>query len=685
MSTKHIFDSSDGLVLKSLRGAVALSPALRIHSSSKSVYVAHPAPNTHLAVISGGGAGHEPAHAGYTGHGMLAASLSGDIFASPSARSILATIHFAAFASSSVPLDPTAVAVAAPAHAQASLPNPREVLVVINNYTGDRLNFGLAIEQARRAFTSLHIDAVVVADDVSLLDQPSLVGPRGLGGNIIVCKILGAYAASGGRLARAKELGDAVVGELASVGVGLAHCHIPGRKVVEEEGGAGALRDGEAEIGLGLHNEPGVRRVKMESAEALVKEMIELVLGSRGVGKNGRSVDEGPLVRPDDEVVLYVNNLGGISQLEMGAVLDEIVIQLSARNIHPSRVYLAPFMTSLNAPGFSLSILNISRIQSRLSSLLPSSDQSDNNNDEPPSINVLDLLDAPTDAHSWLGVRVWSPSRRPADNARDEEEAEVLLRASGYKYSVDGSSGGTPLVQSHSPSHSNSAIEIERAIRQACKHVMAAEPAMTRYDTVVGDGDCGETFAGGAKAILAALDNGTLSPTRMAPATLVEKAGVILEGSMGGTIGALFALFFTAWSAALLRSSTTTGSAHLPLTLLTLPAALSALGTHTPARPGDRTIVDALAPFCAVISSSPPPPSTASEEGGASAWIGMLGEAVKAARRGAEGTRGMKARLGRAVYVGGGEDGSEGGGLPPDPGAWGVAAIVEGFLEGLKG
>lgn len=217
---------------------------------------------------------------------MLSASVSGDIFASPSAKQILAAIRFAAGA------------------------KPRDVLVIINNYTGDRLNFGLAIEKAR--VEGLRVDSVVVADDVSSVRSDSLVGPRGLAGNILVCKILGALAEQGADLDLLKTVGEALVHNLFSIGVGLEHCHVPGRAKETVP----PLGEDVCEIGLGLHNEPGVRKHKLDSAEDLIRNMLNLIIQSKD------------RIHEDDEVVLFMNNLGGISQLEMGALLDEVLEQL---------------------------------------------------------------------------------------------------------------------------------------------------------------------------------------------------------------------------------------------------------------------------------------------------------------------------------------------------------------------
>lgn len=232
---------------------------------------------------------------------MLAASVSGDIFASPSASQILTCIQLA--------VDTQQV---------------RDILLIVNNYTGDRLNFGLAAVRAQ----GVRVETVVVADDVSLCDRPSLVGARGLAGNILICKMLGGAAESGLDLAQLKALGDALTSTLQSIGVGLAHCHVPGRTKQGKEDMT--LADGECELGLGLHNEPGVRRMDVLGVKELVSTMIEQILTSemRKARALGQEHAQESSVKSADEVVLYVNNLGGMSTLEMSAIVDEIVQQL---------------------------------------------------------------------------------------------------------------------------------------------------------------------------------------------------------------------------------------------------------------------------------------------------------------------------------------------------------------------
>lgn len=294
-----------------------------------------------VAVITGGGAGHEPAHVGYAGRGMLSACVSGDIFASPSAKQILQTIYLAS--SSGAALSEVDQAI--------QVHQWKDVLVIINNYTGDRLNFGLAIEKAL-ASGRIKVESVVVADDVSLLQpafdstshaRKSLVGARGLAGNILVCKILGAFAHRGADLTRVKLLGDVVVHNLASVGVGLGHCHVPGRGLNLDS--AVVIAEEECEIGLGLHNEPGAVRKKMDAPDKLVAEMLGLIMRSRqGTGEDFLQVGSGDTGRNlTDDVVLFINNLGGMSQLELAAVLDEVLCQLGEYQSKYICVYICTF------------------------------------------------------------------------------------------------------------------------------------------------------------------------------------------------------------------------------------------------------------------------------------------------------------------------------------------------------
>ena len=258
-----------------------------------------------VAIVSGGGAGHEPAHVGFIGRGMLTAAVCGDVFASPSSEAVLAAI----------------LAVA----------GERGVLLVIKNYTGDRLNFGLAAERARAL--GVQVETVIVGDDVAL---PGIAQPRGIAGTLFVHKVAGAAAEAGGNLATVASAARAVAQGIRSIGMATTTCTIPG-------GEAGnRIPEGEAEFGLGIHGEPGAKRGPLGAA----REMVDLLLEQ--------------LVPPGESAAgpfaLLINNLGALSPIELAVVTEAVLTSRLA-----ARIELvfgpAPLMTALAMKGFSLSLL----------------------------------------------------------------------------------------------------------------------------------------------------------------------------------------------------------------------------------------------------------------------------------------------------------------------------------------
>ncbi|KAN0066568.1 hypothetical protein ACQY0O_000662 [Thecaphora frezii] len=614
MATKHVFDDPVGLVEKNLRGAVALHPGLRYYAPHKVVYNPNH-PNDKVAVISGGGAGHEPAHGGFIGKGMLAACISGDIFASPSAAQICSGVDL--------------------------VNNDAGVIMVVNNYTGDCLHFGLAAEKARAARSGNPkkkggVETVNVADDVAVgRKRGGLVGRRGLAGNIFTCKVLGAAAEKGLDVKTIADLGKQLMDNMVAVGTSLDHCHVPGRPKGDEE--RGALAPDAAELGMGIHNEPGFKHMDRKPApEVLIGEMLDFLLDPNDPDRAYTPFDK------DDAPVVFINNLGGLSNLEMNAITDVTLTLLESKwNLHPSRVYCSAYMTSLNAPGFGISLVNQKRFEKNTGH------------------SLLELLDAPTDAFSWAGVQTgWGASSgKPRDRKAEEQEAHDRLaavkKAGGSVSGLNESAGNLG-----GPVNADPEL-VKKAISAACAATVDIEPELTRFDTIVGDGDCGETLAQAGTAVKKALDAGHI-PLDNSAGTLIA-IGEVLESAMGGTSGAIYALFFAGLVQTLLSNPAGTpadakvwGQAAL--------GALENLGRYTPARPGDRTLVDALDPFCRALGEGKP-----------------LGEAVQAAKSGAESTVKLTPRLGRATYVGSKEAGE----MPPDPGAWGIWALTDGLRKGL--
>ena len=244
---KKLINQPEDVVEEMIQGLEAVHPNLqRIPGETVLIRADLPsAGDRPVAVISGGGSGHEPAHAGYVGRGMLSAAVAGDVFTSPAPDAVLAAIRATA--------------------------GPRGAVLVVKNYTGDRLNFGLAAEVARTE--GIPVETVLVADDVALTEVLGMEGRRGLAGTILVHKVAGATAESGGSLDEVAANARAVAAEVRTMGVALTSCTVPaaGRPTFE-------LGEQEIELGLGIHGEPGVSRIRMESANDLVDRLLLAVI-----------------------------------------------------------------------------------------------------------------------------------------------------------------------------------------------------------------------------------------------------------------------------------------------------------------------------------------------------------------------------------------------------------------------
>ena len=569
MTGKHLFNSSDTLVLESLRGGLRANPALSLLERDK-VVVYLPKAIRKVTLLSGGGSGHEPAHAGYVGKGMLNAAVSGTIFASPSTKQIMAGLR--------------------------TIRSDAGSLVIVKNYTGDVLHFGLSAERAKTE--GIKVEVVVVGDDVAVgREKGKLVGRRGLAGTVLVHKIAGALAESQKvDLHSLAQVAHSVVASMVTVGASLDHCSVPDRSAEE------FLHQQEMEVGMGIHNEPGVLKLSpVPKSSELVERLLKILLD--------QSDNDRAYVKFDfaDDVVVLVNNLGGISNLELSAFAECVVLQLETEyGISPRRLYVGPFMTALNGPGVSITLLNVSRIES--------------------PVPILELLDAPTEAVGWSG-NVSSSTWNQHNKLNIIEPPEGLNSAS------------------ISRDLATSAEAFQRGLERAAQALKDAEPQITQYDTIAGDGDCGETLVNGANGILSAIKNRSLNLSLAVVA--LSQISEIVEDTMGGTSGALYSIFLSALAQGVQHEAAKQQRQELKLPIFARAAqfALEGLSKYTSARPGDRTLIDALAPFVAEISRT-----------------SDLSKAVEAARAGADSTKDMNARLGRASYV----DSSKG--LPPDPG-----------------
>ncbi|OUJ13978.1 dihydroxyacetone kinase subunit DhaK [Acetobacter sp. DsW_063] len=296
-----------------------------------------------VAVISGGGSGHEPAHAGFVGRGMLTAAVCGSLFASPGVDAILAGV----------------IAVTGPAGC----------LLVVKNYTGDRLNFGLAAEQARAM--GLNVEMVVVGDDISL---PGHRHARGVAGTIFVHKAAGSVAEAGGSLAEVAAMAKDVAARTRSIGLSLSDVD------AYDEAHESRLKADEAELGLGIHGEPGAQRIGLTGADGLMRLAADELASSLPEG--------------DARYALMLNNLGATPVVEMSLLLDAF-----SRTALAKKIALvagpAPFMTALDMNGFSLSVLEL-------------------------STEIETALESEVGPEAWTGVASWrEPSVTPLPTLPD--------------------------------------------------------------------------------------------------------------------------------------------------------------------------------------------------------------------------------------------------------------------------
>lgn len=559
MSTKHFFPSTEGVVLLGLESLVARNNHLALDAPNKVVYSKTHDPSK-VTVISGGGSGHEPAWSGYVGDGMLAAAVNGDVFASPATKQIMAAIKH--------------------------VPSDAGIILCITNYTGDNLHFGLAREKA--AGQGHKIAILRMTDDVALgRKQTENTGRRGLAANMFVLKLCGTAADSGWDFEKCLKIGEAVNANAVTIGSSLDHCHIPGRdhhRSVPEETYV---------LGMGIHNEPGLHeRSPIPPAEELVKNMLNYCLDP---SDHDRAFVE---FRKGDVVCLLINNFGGMSNFEIEA-LTTVTRRVLERdwNIVPERIYAQCFETSLNAPGWSISLLNMSGIERDTNTSL---------------FTLMHLLDQDTNAPAW--------PRNGYKNIKMPKDP-VNIDAGD---ATDGPMQNGPIVGPRL---------LENALRKACDAAVKAEPDITKWDIQMGDGDCGEAVESMCKGILKKLDSGLCKDGNLFH-VLDEVEGAVEE--VGGTLGAIISIILASYTSNLriaYAKDETNFKINIQSASQAAGQALKNLMGYTSARQGGRTVMDTLIPFCETLEMEM-----------------NLSRAVDAAHKGAQSTSGMKAKFGRGKW-----------------------------------
>ncbi|MDR3255774.1 MAG: dihydroxyacetone kinase subunit DhaK [Synergistaceae bacterium] len=310
---KKLINKVDDVVLESLAGMSAAFPDLIKVLPEARVVARASAPYPKVAVISGGGSGHEPMHGGFVGFGMLDAACAGEIFTSPSPDQMY--------------------------EAAKAVDGAKGVFFLVKNYTGDIMNFQMAADLL--AGDGIKVEQVVVNDDVAVKDSLYTAGRRGVGGTVLIEKIVGAYAQAGASLSEVKELAERTNANVRSMGMALTSCTVPaaGKPTFD-------LPDDEIELGIGIHGEPGRKREKLKTASEIVDYMASAI------------VDDLPY-RAGDEVLAFVNGMGGTPLIELFVVYNDLKKYLDKKGIIISRNLVGNYITSLDMQGCSITLLKL--------------------------------------------------------------------------------------------------------------------------------------------------------------------------------------------------------------------------------------------------------------------------------------------------------------------------------------
>lgn len=307
---KKIINQAESVVSESLKG-LALSNSKLVYFPGVEV-VAKKEKSGNVGIVSGGGSGHEPTHAGFVGEGMLDAAVAGNIFSSPSPDRILKGIHQA--------------------------DSGKGVLLVIKNYSGDIMNFELAEEMARKE--GVEVDHVIVRDDVAVEDSTYSTGRRGIAGTVLVHKIAGAKAQLGASLAEVKSAAELAISQIRSMGMAMSACTLPsvGHPGFE-------LGPDEIEIGMGIHGEPGVHRTKLMTSKELAEELLSYIFNDFDFRFS--------------EVALLINGLGATPLLELYILNKDVRNSLDANDIQVYRTFVGNYTTSLDMSGCSITLMKL--------------------------------------------------------------------------------------------------------------------------------------------------------------------------------------------------------------------------------------------------------------------------------------------------------------------------------------
>lgn len=307
---KKFINNINDIERELLEGLAAACPNIVRKLGDQNIIVRAKLNPEKVAVISGGGSGHEPAHAGYVGYGMLDCAVSGNIFTSPPVSAVFKAISEVATESG--------------------------VLCIVKNYTGDVMSFDLAMDMARSK--GIKVDKVIVDDDIAAPDN--LVGRRGVAGTILIHKIAGAAAEAGADLETVKKIAERAVNTLRTIGVALNPCTIP---AVGEPGFE--IPNSEIEFGIGIHGEQGIHKEQITSADGIARKMLDKILSHVDYAGN--------------DVVVVINGMGATPMMELWIINRFVNAYLYRNGVKIHDTLIGNYMTSIDMSGFSITLLKL--------------------------------------------------------------------------------------------------------------------------------------------------------------------------------------------------------------------------------------------------------------------------------------------------------------------------------------
>ena len=582
---KKIINKPETLVMEMCNGMVMAHPELELLKKYKVIKKKEMNENK-VTLISGGGSGHEPAHAGLVGKGMLDAAVCGDVFASPSQIQVYQAIKETA--------------------------SKKGTLLIIKNYSGDIMNFKNGAHLAKE--DGIEVDYVKVDDDIAVEDSLYTVGRRGVAGVILVHKIAGAAAEAGMDLGAVKAVAEKAAANVRTIGLALTSCTVPA-----SGSPTFTLAEDEMEYGVGIHGEPGIKREKTMSADELANRMTNDLIKDLGV-KDG------------EEIALLVNGFGGTPLQELYLFNNAVTRELAARNIKINRVFVGNYMTSIDMAGMSLTVM---KLDDELKTLLSKECNT-------PAFKV----DGPVESVEYVNVLEEAEEKEVSFEIETAEEHAVIkdniITLNNMIYLVD----------------------------KMSDIIIKNEVPFCELDTHAGDGDFGMSVAKGFKQLKREWHS-IVDQENVTIGSFLDGCSMIIMEHCGGASGPIWGGAFRAASKAAGEKRELTVKEFAEMLQAALQG-IQSIGERSFGRGavvGDKTLVDALAPCVdswLASASNEEDMKTAFEKG------------AEAAVKGAEYTKEIVARMGRAGTVGERSLGY------PDAGAHALGVIFTEIAGSLK-